>query len=301
MTDPKKNPNKQRRSFFWRRKPRPLQELAKHLDSGDWTKSDAQPWYRPSLLKAAVIVLAVLAILPTRANGQFGIDTAAILAALSKMQSLMNTFIAQPLKTINQYEQSVAKYEQEVMYPLAAINQAKSSVTQFENQFNNVSGMFRVNVSSATLPQSQNLEALLLSRNATNVPVLSGQFQNVYGIVMAQNVASPQVRTMTDMTDAEAQDAMKRAIEIDALSDAELNEANQMGQQISQAAPGSAPILEAEADVWVVRANAYTQAALAELMRTRGIDLANQSAISKMATSDNTNNNGLINGALTNR
>jgi len=44
------------------------------------------------------------------------------------------------------------------------------------------------------------------------------------------------------------------------------------------AAPGSAPILEAEADVWVVRANAYTQAALAELMRTRGIDLANQSA-----------------------
>ena len=50
-----------------------------------------------------------------------------------------------------------------------------------------------------------------------------------------------------------------------------------MGQQISQAAPGSAPILEAEADVWVVRANAYTQAALAELMRTRGIDLANQS------------------------
>ena len=238
---------------------------------------EAHPWYRPTLLKVAVVVLAVLAILPTRANGQFGIDTAAILAALSKMQSLMNTFIATPLKTINQYEQSVAKYEQEVMYPLAAINQAKSSVMQFENQFNQVSGMFRVNVSSATLPQSQNLESLLLSRNAANVPIVSGQFQNVYGVVMAQNAASPQMRTMTDMTDAQAQDAMKRAIEIDALADAELNEANQMGQQISQAAPGSAPILEAEADVWVVRANAYTQAALAELMRTRGIDLANQS------------------------
>jgi hypothetical protein len=274
---------------------------AKYADSGDATKSDAQPRYRPSLLKGAVAVLAVLAILPTHANGQFGIDTAAILAALSKMQSLMNTFIATPLKTINQYEQSVAMYEQQVMYPLAAINQAKSSVMQFENQFNQVSGMFRVNVSSATLPQSQNLETLLLSRNAANVPVLSGQFQNVYGVVMAQNTASPQTRTMTDMTDAEAQDAMKRAIEIDALSDAELNEANQMGQQISQAAPGSAPIMEAEADVWVVRANAYTQAALAELMRTRGIDLANQSAIRKLATTNNTTNNGLINGALTSR
>jgi hypothetical protein len=301
MTDPKKNPTKQRRSFFWRRELCLRPDLAKLAIASEAPQREAQPWYRPSLLKVAIVALAALAILPTRANGQFGIDTAAILAALSKMQSLMNTFIATPLKTINQYEQSVAKYEQQVMYPLAAINQAKSSVMQFESQFNSISGMFRVNVSSATLPQSQNLESLLLSRNAANVTALSSQFQNVYGVVMAQNTASPQVRTMTDMTDAQAQDAMKRAIEIDALSDAELNEANQMGQQISQAAPGSAPILEAEADVWVVRANAYTQAALAELMRTRGIDLANQSKNSKLATTDNTNNNGLINGALTNR
>jgi hypothetical protein len=301
MTDPKKNPNKQRRSFFWQRKPCLPPDSAKPTIAAEAPQREVRSWYRPILMKAAVVGLGVLAILPPRANGQFGIDTAAILAALSKMQSLMNTYIAAPLRTVNQYEQSVAKYEQEVMYPLAAINQAKTSVMQFENRFNQISNIFRVNVSSATLPQSQNLESLLLSQNAANVPVVSGQFQNVYGIVMAQNASSQQVRTMTDMTDAQAQDAMKRAIEIDALADAELNEASQMGQQISQAAPGSAPILEAEADVWVVRANAYTQAALAELMRTRGIDLANQSEISKLATSDNTNNNGLINGALTNR
>jgi hypothetical protein len=29
MTDPKKNPNKQRRSFFWRRKPLNLPDLTK--------------------------------------------------------------------------------------------------------------------------------------------------------------------------------------------------------------------------------------------------------------------------------
>jgi hypothetical protein len=301
MTDPKKNPNKQWRPFFWKRTARTVGESAPAAASTEPPRPDVVPWYRPSFLKVAVLALAALLVLPTRANGQFGIDTAAILAALSQMQSLMNTYIAAPLRTINQYEQSVANYEQQVMYPLTAINQAKASVTQFERQFNNVSSMFRMNVSSATLPQSQNLESLLLSRNAANVPSLSGQFQNVYGVVMAQNTASPQVRTMTDMTDAQAQDAMKRAIEIDALADAELNEANQMGQQITQAAPGSAPRLEAEADVWVVRANAYTQAALAELMRTRGIDLANQSKTSKLATSDNTGNNGLINGVLTNR
>jgi len=40
---------------------------------------------------------------------------------------------------------------------------------------------------------------------------------------------------------------------VDALADAELRSRSD-GQQISAAAPGSAPILGAEADVWVVRA-----------------------------------------------
>ena len=298
MTDAKKNPTKLRKPFFWRRREQPASSMTTPEIRGNVPQGR---WYRPTLWKTAIIGLAVLMVLPTRANGQFGIDIAAILAALSKMQSLMSTYMAAPLKTINQSEQTLSSYEQQVMYPLAAINQAKSYVTQFEGQFANLTDMFHVNVSSATLPQSQSLEATLLSRNAANVATVSPQYQSVYGVVMAQNAASPQVRTMTDMTDAQAQDAMKRAIEIDALADAELNEANQMGQQISQAAPGSAPILEAEADVWVVRANAYTQAALAELMRTRGIDLANQSKVAKLATADNTNNNGLINGSLTNR
>lgn len=258
-------------------------------------------WYRSTTLKVAVAVLVAILLLPTHAKGQFGIDTAAILAALSKMQSLMNTYMAAPLKTINQYEQSTAKYEQEVMYPVAAINQAKSSVAQFETQFTQIGSIFNTKVSSATLPQSQSLESVLLSRNASNVPTVSPQFQNVYGVVMPQNAASPATRTMTDMTDAQAQDAMKRAIEIDALADTELSAADKMGQQIALAAPGSAQILEAEADVWVVRANAYTQAALAELMRTRGIDLANQSKTAKLAASDSTSNNGLVNGSLTHR
>ena len=300
MTDPKRKPSKLRRPFMWLRKQTPTTDRPR-VKADDERRQNVSPWYRPSWLKTAMVGLGVLIFLPTHAKGQFGIDTAAILAGLAKMQSLMSKYMATPLQTINKYEQMTAKYEQEVMYPLNAINQAKSSVSQFESQFSSLSGLFHTNVSSATLPQSQNLESTLLSRNADNMPAVSPQFQSVYGVVMPQNAASPQVRAMTDMTDAQAQDAMKRAIEIDALADAELSQANQLGQQISQAAPGSAPILEAETDVWVVRANAYTQAALAELMRTRGIDLANQSKTAKLAASDNTNNNNLINGSLTGR
>jgi hypothetical protein len=302
MTDAKRTPDKVRRPFFWWKRQSAPETVKPALVSAIDSQPLRRAWYRSHVLKIGGVALCILLILPKHANGQFGIDTAAIMAALSKMQSLMNTYIAAPLKTMNQYEQSAAKYEQEVMYPLTAINQAKSSVMQSESQFTQMSNMFRtVNVSSATLPQSQSLESLLLSRNAANVPTVSTQFQQVYGVVMAQNTTSPAVRAMTDMTDAQAQDAMKRAIEIDSLANSELSEADQMGQQIGQAAPGSAPILEAEADVWVIRANAYTQAALAELMRTRGIDLANQSKAAKLATANNTGNNNLINGSLTNR
>jgi hypothetical protein len=301
MADLKRITDKIRRPFFWQRKDRGGKDDPGRPAPPFQKDTSPRRWYqRPFVKIGSVLVIASLCI-PSEAHGQFGVDIAAILAGLSKIESLMNKYVAAPLKTIDQTQQSVASYEKQVLYPIAAINQAKISVSQFESQFTQISSMFHVNVSSATLPQSQSLESLLLSRNAGNVSSISPQFQSVYGVVMAPNAASPDVRNMVDMTDAQAQDAMKRAIEIDALADAELAEADQMGQQITVAAPGSAPILEAEADVWVVRANAYTQAALSELMRTRGIDIANQSKLAKLGATNNTNNNGLITGALTNR
>lgn len=135
MTDSKKSTNKLRKPLFWRRKGQT--EPAKTLPEVEATQL-RRPWYRPTLLKTAIVALALLIIVPTHANGQFGIDTAAIIAALQKMQSLMSSYMAAPLKTINQSEQSISSYEQQVMYPLTAINQAKSSVTQFESQFSSI-------------------------------------------------------------------------------------------------------------------------------------------------------------------
>jgi hypothetical protein len=84
------------------------------------------------------------------------------------------------------------------------------------------------------------------------------------------------------MTDAAAEAAMKRAIEIDAIADLEMQAADKIINEIQNAAPGSAPILEAGAAAWLVRANAYTQTAVTELMRLRAIDLAGQGAGMKL-------------------
>jgi hypothetical protein len=73
---------------------------------------------------------------------------------------------------------------------------------------------------------------------------------------------------------------------LDALADVELAAADQINQQIQNAAPGSAPILEAQASAWLVRANAYTQSAMAELIRVRSVDLANSGAQLKFSATD---------------
>jgi cytidylate kinase len=93
------------------------------------------------------------------------------------------------------------------------------------------------------------------------------------------------VRNLVDMADAEAQAAMKKAVEIDALADLELQAAEQINQQLQSAAPGTATILESETAAWLVRANAYTQSAMAELVRVRSVELANQSGQFKFAAS----------------
>ena len=82
---------------------------------------------------------------------------------------------------------------------------------------------------------------------------------------------------------------MKKAVEIDALADLELRAAEQINQQLQSAAPGTATILESEAAAWLVRASAYTQSAMAELVRLRSIELANQSDQFKFSASHTSN------------
>jgi translation elongation factor TU len=102
-------------------------------------------------------------------------------------------------------------------------------------------------------------------------------------------------------TDAAAQAAMKRAIAIDEIADLELEASDRILQEIQAAAPGSAPIIEAGAAAWLVRANAHTQAAFTELMRLRAIDLANSSAEMKLGAEYGAELRGNVTDALRRR
>ena len=225
-------------------------------------------------------LVVVVFMLPRKARSQLGLDPccAIISAGLSSISNLLNSVVAKPLGAIQQLEQQSANFEQQVVFPVTAINQARGLAGHFQGQFVQMRQIFQVPVASATLATPQQLEQSLLSRNPGAVPQISNNYAALYGTVMPTADAPQPVRDLVDMTDGEAQAAMKKAVEIDALADLELQAAEHINQQLQTAAPGSASILEAQTSAWVVRANAYTQSAMAELVRVRSIELANNGA-----------------------
>lgn len=229
-----------------------------------------------------------LLVVPLGVKGQFGLDPccAIIAAGLNSISGLLNSVVAKPLAQIQQIQQQTANFEQQVVYPISAINSARGLSSQLQGQLSQTNQLFRIPVNSATLPAPQQFEQALLSHNPQSFGQVSQNYVSVYGAVMAPADAPQPIRDLVDMSDAEAQAALKKAVELDALADVELAVADQINQQIQAAAPGSAPILEAQASAWLVRANAYTQSAMAELIRVRSIDLANSGSQLKFGATD---------------
>src|SRR5215472_16636653 len=233
-------------------------------------------------------LVLVLVLVPMGARGQFGLDPccAIISAGLNTISGLLKNVVAKPLSQIQQIQQQAANFQQQVIYPTSAISNARGLAGQMQGQLRQMTQIYRLPTSSATLPTPQQLEQILLSHNPQSIGQVNQSYAKVYGTVMAPTDAPQPIRDLVDMTDAEAQAALKKALELDALADVELAAADQINQQIQNAAPGSAPILEAQASAWLVRANAYTQSAMAELIRVRSIDLANAGAQLKFSAND---------------
>jgi hypothetical protein len=246
-------------------------------------------WIWRHKVRTVALVVVLVLIAPKPVKSQFMDPCCAIMAAgLNTIGSTLSSVIGGGLSDIQSIEKDISQFEQTAVWPQSLINQARSLVASMQGLFTQMEGVMRLPVNSATLPATQQFEQNLLSRDPNQIAQTGAQYLAVYGTVPVATAASPQVRDMVDMTDAAAQAAMKRAIEIDALADLELQAADEINQGIATAAPGSAPIIEAQADAWLVRANAYTQSATADLMRVRAVDLANASANVKNGAANST-------------
>lgn len=223
---------------------------------------------------AATVLLALLT--PQQGVCQF-VSPCCIQMSLGLVQinsSLVST-IGGDLNKLNSIESDIRDFEQKVLYPATLITQTRSLLGGLWSSMHGFTNILNSPLHSATLPNPSQLEAILLSRNAASIAQIGGVFQTVYGATPALNTASPADRQTMDLSDAVAQDAMKRAVIYDQMADAELQAADQMQQAINNAAPGTAPMIEASAAAWLVKSQAYTQSAMADLVRVHSTGLAN--------------------------
>jgi hypothetical protein len=234
--------------------------------------------------KAVVLALALLVVSllsPRETKAQF-INPCCATAAigLTSINSSLVSNIGGGLTNILNVEKNIQQFEQSTIYPLTAITNARNLVGTLSGVYAQIRNIYQIfpRFSSATLGNTRTLESILLSGSAGQVGNTNAAYLNVYGAIPIANNAPTSARNVIDMSDAVAQDAMERAIAIDNIADQELRAADQINTSIQNAAPGSAPIIEAQADAWLVRANAYTQSAVSDLMRERAAALANNGA-----------------------
>ncbi len=186
--------------------------------------------------------------------------------------------ISGALNAVNGLLTAIQSYFQNTIYPQVAIDRARGVVGAVRGIYNSIRSLANLNVASATLANPRQLEAVLLSRSAGSIGQVTGSFARVYQAVPPATDAPAPMRDLIDMTDATAQAALKKSIAIDDAADRLMDASDQLAAEMAAAAPGTAPMVEAQAAAMLVKAHALTQSAMAEMFRIRAIDMANTGA-----------------------
>jgi hypothetical protein len=264
------------------------QRISKWMSSAKTGGAKIRRWScRHAVLLALVLLLSTI-VVPREVQGQLPSPCCAMLAeGLGTINITLGSVIGAGLQAINTILNNTNSFLQTYVWPLKAIAQALGMSGQIQGIYAQIAALLHIPIATATLPNPKQLESILMSGMSGSpgqIPNTTGSYAAVYNVVPTPQNASPAVRDLIDMNDAVAQDAMERAIAIDAIAAQELSAASQINANIQSAAPGTAPMIEAEADAWLVRANAYTQSALSDLMRVRAIDLADSGAHLKLGS-----------------
>src|SRR5690349_4131623 len=123
----------------------------------------------------------------------------------------------------------------------------------------------------------------ICSRDSGNLDQISPSYRDVFLALPPDRQATAQQRELIDIDDAFALEAMKTATVADAAGQRSLGLADALEQQASTAAPGSAPMLAAQAHVASLQNQAMLQKLLATQLRQEAAGLAHANALRKHA------------------
>jgi hypothetical protein len=247
---------------------------------------------RAGLFAAGCLVVGLISTPSARA--QLGIDTAAIIAGLSAINSTMQSVMQVPMQLMQQTQSDMNNFNQTFVYPTAQISSAQSLATQLNSSSTQMQGVMNMQMASAQQPASQQLETALLSHDPNQVQNITSLYQQAFGVLPTSNQAPTAATTTVDMGDAAAMESMKKAIQLDALADREMEVSQQLLTQLQTAAPGNAPVIAAQAATWVLQGHGYTQSALAQMLRAQSAELGYSGAGLKRGSTINGNSSGAI-------
>src|SRR5437870_3944036 len=121
--------------------------------------------------KLALVAIALIPflIIPQSSEGQIlPSPCCAILSAgLGSIASAITNVIGGALNAINATMSSIEAFERTVVWPQNLIDEARAVVGALQGIFNQIRGLGQIPISSATLPDTRQLEQTLLSGNST--------------------------------------------------------------------------------------------------------------------------------------
>jgi hypothetical protein len=229
---------------------------------------------------AAFILICALLLAPRAANA----GVADIISLLTTITGTIRNGIGSVLGGIQSIRTTVTRLEQQVVWPVAAINQAKSFVSQMRSQFTLAAQQVRqIRTESATLVNPSNLEKLLRGGQANGLAQIRNSYVQIYQPLPLANQATDPQRNLMDVDDSMAIGAMKTAVASDQATEQMLGVADGIERQAAAAAPGSAPMLTAQAQVANLQNQAMLQKMLAAELRQEAARLAHSNALRKQS------------------
>jgi hypothetical protein len=209
-----------------------------------------------------------------------------IVSLVKTITSTLQNAVGNVLGKIQVLNADINKFHQEIVWPLNEINQARAFVGATRSRYGGLMAQIHsMRNNSASLANPKQLESALRGGQFGGIGQFPRIYAQVYGGVPQSNAARPTQRDMMDIDDALAMDSLKMTIVSDQTTQNLLSLADSLEQQAASAAPGSAPILTAQARVTDLITQAQLAKMLAAELRQEAAKLAHQNALLRQSAS----------------
>jgi hypothetical protein len=239
------------------------------------------PWakdWRRVVSITVIVALSVSLLFPPPAHAQFG----GLLGGIQNIINIINGAIRSALNVIRTVARSIDVLHQQVVWPIRLIDQARSTIALLIDQFRALlNSIYAAPVTSATLPLPAGLESIVRNHQTNDFANLTQSFYQTFGAMPAANEADPMARNMIDIDDGLALDTLKTLKATDQAGDLILESGNQIEDEGTVTAPGSAPFLTAAAMAANIQSQAMMQKMLAATLRQEAARIAHGNAVRK--------------------